>query len=328
MSWSGAVLKVCMTSQPCFRAVSTTVRSMQKFSAPSSVRKHPETFCRTFVILKSRSASLFVNGTVRSSRKSKTAVFRTLNRNARLCPMRRFRRPRFFCFDRGARGGWFSWNVIAWSQQAPYRSSISLIASGSTASRTDFARSSLAAARRAEWSSCQTPTVLSQTQSAPPALARYANYTLHVQRLPMSSLRKSSHALPFPTSILEHHHVTLRAENGSGKWSTARESSAFFLQPLTLSRPDVSLRFVRPTNGLSPRRKKFPLPWPFWRSAWPALPLRYLCRKYPKSTAPGASRGCSAESANRRPEPQFHRHTEREMLRLRCGKAARVCASQ
>ena len=87
MSWSGAVLKVCMMSQPCFRAVSTTVRSMQKFSAPSSVRKHPETFCRTFVILRSRSASLFVNGTVRSLRKSKTAVFRALNRNARLCPL-------------------------------------------------------------------------------------------------------------------------------------------------------------------------------------------------------------------------------------------------
>ena len=111
------------------------LRSMQKFSAPSSVRKHPETFCRTFVILRSRSASLFVNGTVRSLRKSKTAVFRTLNRNARLCPMRRFRRPRFFRFDRGVRGGWFSWNVIACSQQASYRRSISLIASGSTASR-------------------------------------------------------------------------------------------------------------------------------------------------------------------------------------------------
>ena len=48
MSWSAADIKVCMMSQPCFRAVSMTVRSMQKFSVPSSVRKFPETFSRTF----------------------------------------------------------------------------------------------------------------------------------------------------------------------------------------------------------------------------------------------------------------------------------------
>ena len=43
------------------------------------------------------------------------------------------------------------------------------------------------------------------------------------------------------------------------------------LQPLTLSRPDVSLRFVRPTAGLSPLRQKDSFPWPFSRSAWSAL---------------------------------------------------------
>ena len=48
-------------------------------------------------------------------KKSKPAVFRALNRNARLCPMRRFRRPRFFRFDGGVRVGRFSWNVAACS---------------------------------------------------------------------------------------------------------------------------------------------------------------------------------------------------------------------
>ena len=110
-----------------------TVRSLQKFSAPSSVRKHPETFCRTFVILRFRSASLFVNDIAKSLRKSKAAVFMALNRNARLRPVRRFGRPRFLRFDGSVRGGWFSWNAKACSQKASNRRSISLIASGLTA---------------------------------------------------------------------------------------------------------------------------------------------------------------------------------------------------
>ena len=134
-SWPDAVFRVCRMSRPCFRAVSVTVRSGQKFSTPSSVRKHPEIFCHTFVTLRSLSASLFVNGTLRSCRKSKTADFKAWRPKARLCPVRRFGRPRFFRFNGGVRGGWFPWNVIACSQQASYRRSISLIASGATASR-------------------------------------------------------------------------------------------------------------------------------------------------------------------------------------------------
>ena len=168
MSWSGAVLKVCMMSQPCFRAVSTTVRSMQKFSTPSSVRKHPETFCRTFVILRSRSASLFVNGTVRSLRKSKTPVFRALNRNARLCPMRRFRRPCFFRIRRGRE----RWLVLV-ERNSLFATGIKSALDFLDCFRVDCVPTltsrghSLASARRAEWSSCQTPTALSQTRSAP-----------------------------------------------------------------------------------------------------------------------------------------------------------------
>ena len=37
-------LRVVRISRPCLRAVSITVRKMQKFSAPSSVRKQPDTF--------------------------------------------------------------------------------------------------------------------------------------------------------------------------------------------------------------------------------------------------------------------------------------------
>ena len=131
-----AVFKVCRISQPwfsrCFNDGSEYAEILGTFLL---IRKHPEIICRTFVILSSRSASLFVNGTVRSFGKSKTAAFRALNRKARLCSMRRSLRPRFFRFDGGVRGGWLSWNVIACSQQASNRRSISLIASGSTASR-------------------------------------------------------------------------------------------------------------------------------------------------------------------------------------------------
>ena len=52
-----------MMFQPCFLAVVITLRRMAKFSAPFADRKPPEIFWRSFIIRRSRSASLFVNPT-------------------------------------------------------------------------------------------------------------------------------------------------------------------------------------------------------------------------------------------------------------------------
>ena len=65
---------------------------------------------------------------------SKTDVLWAWNRKARLCGMRRSGRPRFSPFDGRMRGGWFSRNVTACSHQISNQRSISLIASGLTAS--------------------------------------------------------------------------------------------------------------------------------------------------------------------------------------------------
>jgi hypothetical protein len=59
-----------MTDQPCLRAVHVTVRKLQNISAPVMTRKQPDTFCLTFPIRRSRSASLLVKGTLGSVKKS------------------------------------------------------------------------------------------------------------------------------------------------------------------------------------------------------------------------------------------------------------------
>jgi len=64
-------------SQPCFRAVSITVRRMQTPSAPAMVWKQPDTFRRTLTMRRFRSASLSVKGTFRSSRKSRIPSLRS-----------------------------------------------------------------------------------------------------------------------------------------------------------------------------------------------------------------------------------------------------------
>ena len=46
---------------PCFLAVDRTERITAKSLAPSSERKPPEIFCRSFIIRPSRSARLLVN---------------------------------------------------------------------------------------------------------------------------------------------------------------------------------------------------------------------------------------------------------------------------
>ena len=50
----------------CFLAVAMTKRRQAKVRAPARVRKPPETFILTFIFLRSRSAWLLVNGTVKS----------------------------------------------------------------------------------------------------------------------------------------------------------------------------------------------------------------------------------------------------------------------
>ncbi len=78
--------------QPCFRAVSSTVRSAARFRAPVSLRKLPEILCRTLRGRSARSASLPGAGTAgsRASRSTPSRLSRI--RRAGLWPRRRFRR--------------------------------------------------------------------------------------------------------------------------------------------------------------------------------------------------------------------------------------------
>ena len=94
MSSSGGACSVSSRFQSCLRAVSSTVRSTAWFRAPSGLRKLPEIFCWTLRGRSARSASLLVTGTVgsRVNRSTSSRLFRS--RSTRLCPRRRFRRPR------------------------------------------------------------------------------------------------------------------------------------------------------------------------------------------------------------------------------------------
>ena len=83
-----------MRFRPCLRAVDSTLRSVAKSCAPCSERNPPEIFIRSFIIRKSCSAWLFVNGTLSSLRNRNTDSRLALSRNARFCPGRRFLRPR------------------------------------------------------------------------------------------------------------------------------------------------------------------------------------------------------------------------------------------
>ena len=57
---------------------------MAKFSAPLSVRKHPEIFCFTFGIRMARSPRLLVKWTDRSETKRRTSSACSRNRRSRL----------------------------------------------------------------------------------------------------------------------------------------------------------------------------------------------------------------------------------------------------
>ena len=63
-------------------AVLATEHRMAKSFASCSVRKQPETFIRIFIILRSRSALLFVNGTERLRRNRRVAFFLSCNPKA------------------------------------------------------------------------------------------------------------------------------------------------------------------------------------------------------------------------------------------------------
>ena len=95
--------------QPCFLAVAMTDRRRAKVRAPSRVRKPPEIFVLTFVILRSRSASLLVKGTAKSLRNRRTSCLNLFNRIRRLCPGRCGARPRDPL--RRASGGRLRWTA-------------------------------------------------------------------------------------------------------------------------------------------------------------------------------------------------------------------------
>src|ERR1700728_3018623 len=81
---TGSPISVWRISQPCFLAVERTDRTAAKSFAPSSERKPPEIFFRSFIIRPSRSARLLVNGTRGLVRNRSTSGLRTLRRNSRL----------------------------------------------------------------------------------------------------------------------------------------------------------------------------------------------------------------------------------------------------
>ena len=84
-----------MMFQPCFLAVVMRLRKIAKSSAPCWDLNPPDIFWRNFIIRKSRSASLFVKGTSGSARNRKVPSLCSRSRNAKLCPVLRFLRPRF-----------------------------------------------------------------------------------------------------------------------------------------------------------------------------------------------------------------------------------------
>ena len=63
---AGFAARVWRMFKPCLRAVDMTVRMRANVRAPAMVRKAPEIFILTFIIRRSRSASLLVKGTVKS----------------------------------------------------------------------------------------------------------------------------------------------------------------------------------------------------------------------------------------------------------------------
>jgi hypothetical protein len=80
----GSSFRVWRISQPCFLAVDRTEGITAKSLAPSSERKPPEIFCRSFIIRPSRSARLLVNGTSGSVRKPSTSCLCVQRRSSRL----------------------------------------------------------------------------------------------------------------------------------------------------------------------------------------------------------------------------------------------------
>ena len=75
MRRSEGLIRDSMMFQPCFPAVVMMLRRMAKFPVPFPDRKPPEIFYLSFIIRRSRSASLLVNGTSRSVGKRSTALF-------------------------------------------------------------------------------------------------------------------------------------------------------------------------------------------------------------------------------------------------------------
>src|SRR5208283_1743693 len=107
----GSSVRASRIFQPCFLAVAMNERRTAKSVAPSSERKPPEIFCRSFIMRPSRSASLLVNGTVGSCRKRSVSSRRVTNLNSRLCPARRGARPRRLPCPFSASGGCASWKA-------------------------------------------------------------------------------------------------------------------------------------------------------------------------------------------------------------------------
>src|SRR5258708_24439134 len=86
----------------------------QNMATPCSVRKHPETFCWTLIMRRSRSAWLLSKGTAKSSRKRSTAHLPPESRSSRLRAGLCLARPdvRLDGSDwLGARGGGLAWEA-------------------------------------------------------------------------------------------------------------------------------------------------------------------------------------------------------------------------
>ena len=89
VSDSGDSARTCSWSRPCFLAVARTLRRVENFSAPACERKPPDTSALSFIMRRSRTASLLAEGTPGSRRNPGTSAFRSRSLGARLWPFRR-----------------------------------------------------------------------------------------------------------------------------------------------------------------------------------------------------------------------------------------------
>ena len=124
-----------MMFHPCFLAVDRAERITAKSLAPSSERKPPEIFCRSFIIRPSRSARLLVNGTADWRGSGVHSCLWVRKRSSKLWPTRRGGRPRGLVLVSAGCASWNAGHERQWHPHNPVRSGQSAQASAAHPAR-------------------------------------------------------------------------------------------------------------------------------------------------------------------------------------------------